>query len=173
MISNKQRNWVNQVKTKGTSNIDSANQHQQLLMKIRIRLKQENNQEDGGRHIQLDFDELRDNKQFLKETVTEERIQEMLNTKGTLKELGVARYNKYLQLVKQWIFNMWQTLVQKMQEIQKTFPNRGKPTQKRPMGKTRSEQEQEKTLIYNKELWGGNQNRRRPNNWNHTQNKNY
>ena len=102
-------------------------------MKIRIRLKQENNQKNGVRNIQFDIDELRGNKQLLQETLTDARIQEMLNTEGTLKELGMERYNKDIQQVKQWNCKMWQTLAQNLQEIQtKHFPL----TEKRPPKKT-------------------------------------
>ena len=41
LIRNKQRNWVTQTRTKGTSNINSNYQHQLVLMEIRIRLKRE------------------------------------------------------------------------------------------------------------------------------------
>ena len=72
MISNKQRNWVTQVRTKGTANPNSTNQHQVLLLllKMRIRVKKAN-LTSQQRHIQFDIDTLRDNPTDLQEKWTQ------------------------------------------------------------------------------------------------------
>ena len=50
-----------QVKTKGTANLDGKHRHKLLLMKIRIRLKKENDTNNGPKHINYDIETIRDN----------------------------------------------------------------------------------------------------------------
>ena len=88
-------------------------------MKIGIRLKKENGQSDGERHIQFDIDTMRGNKHLLIANVTEEQTRNMLNTDGTPKELGMERNNQNIQQIRQWNCKMWKNLVQKLQEIHK------------------------------------------------------
>ena len=87
LISNKQRNWVTQTRTKGTANINSQCQRQLILMKLRIKLKNENEHDNERKRIQFDIDMLRGNKTQLAQQISNEQIQQLLNTPGTLKEL--------------------------------------------------------------------------------------
>jgi len=88
-------------------------------MAIRIRLKSGNGQNDGGRHMQFDIDTMRGSKQLLIKNVTDEQTRNMLNTEGTLKELGMVKNSQNMQQIRQWNCKMWQIIVQKLQEIQK------------------------------------------------------
>ena len=65
LISHKQQNWVTQIRTKEIANSDGHYQHKLLLMKIRIRLKKEIDENDGIKHIDHDIETLRDNPEEL------------------------------------------------------------------------------------------------------------
>ena len=72
LISQKQQNWVMQIKPKGTANIDGQHQHKLLLMKIRVRLKKENDETKGFKHINYDIETMRGDpgKLIIKKEVT-------------------------------------------------------------------------------------------------------
>ena len=113
MVSNKQRNWITQARTKGTANPNSANQHQLLLVKIRVRIKKE--QEQQKQHIQFDIDTLRDNPSTLKGEMGKQSNESLVQDKAILAD---ARRNKDPNYIIQRNTKEWPIVAQKLYQIQ-------------------------------------------------------
>ena len=134
MISNKQKNWVTQVRTKGAANPNSDNQHQMLLMKIRIRIKTEQKPQQQ-RHIQYDIDTLRDNPTTLYEEMSQGKIDSMIYDKDGL---AAARAQNNNTFINKWNTRTWKNMEKKLnQNQQHTSPPTDTNPQKRHMGQTK------------------------------------
>ena len=125
LISDKHKNWVKNVKTKGIANINQNYQHQMIQTDMVIKLKNKNNTKLGNKHIEYDIIGLRNNASELKidddisENISELiKIEEKANRK-TINEWGKYEHRKFNNI-------LWHKTKTKLNNVQnEKFPKSG------------------------------------------------
>ena len=94
-----------------------------LLLKLRIKLKNEDKNQNQQVHITYDINKLREKPELLKINITEKEIEELKNGTITTKKLGEARWEQRSDIINKWNMECWKKLNNELNQIQKTkFP---------------------------------------------------